>query len=450
MLLNFSVENWRSFRDQADFSMIASRERQHGSRVAQLAKHRTRVLPVAAIYGGNASGKTNLFHALNFVRNMVVQGTHPDDSIPVRAFRLDDSSPMRPSRFAIELLVGDVMYAFSFEATSEAILEERLTEITSTSEKTLYHRIGKEMRFGEPWRRDQFLQFAFRGTRGNQLFLTNSVSQDIEHFRPVYDWFKEQLILIAPDTRFRPFNRFIDEHDPLYAAMNELLPQLDTGIVRLGSEEVPFENLPFSDALKEELRKDAKAGEDALVGGASGDRYAITRAGEGLVAKKLCAYHAKPDGEEVWFDLRDESDGSRRILDLLPAFVGLTSQSHPQVCVVDEIDRSLHPILIMQMIENYLLSCSAATRSQLLLTTHNTYLMDQQLFRRDEMWLTERDADGASTLRSISEYKDVRFDKDIRKSYLLGHLGGIPHVALTGAPDAFGEAGKPGGRPDAH
>ena len=111
-----------------------------------------------------------------------------------------------------------------------------------------------------------------------------------------------------------------------------------------------------------------------------------------------------------------------------PPFSTFRTQTSPRVYVIDEIDRSLHPLLIRQLLEAYLGNCSTETRKQLLLTTHNVMLMDQQLLRRDEMWVAERDTSSASSLFSFSEYKDVRYDKDLRKSYLQGRLGGIPRI----------------------
>ena len=108
MIVSFSLENWMSFRNQVTFSMVASRERQHGGRVPKLGKYQTRVLPVAAIYGGNASGKTNFFKALSFAKALVVKGTQPDSLIPVEPFRLDAKVADQPSRFGFELLIDEV------------------------------------------------------------------------------------------------------------------------------------------------------------------------------------------------------------------------------------------------------------------------------------------------------------------------------------------------------
>ena len=128
--------------------------------------------------------------------------------------------------------------------------------------------------------------------------------------------------------------------------------------------------------------------------------------------------------------MRQESDGSQRVIDLLPTFLELSAAQSKKVYVIDEVDRSLHTLLIRRLLEDYLSKCSHNSRSQLLFTTHNVLLMDQDLLRRDEMWIAERNAEGISSLLSFSEYKDVRYDKDIRKSYLQGRLGGVPRILL--------------------
>jgi len=156
----------------------------------------------------------------------------------------------------------------------------------------------------------------------------------------------------------------------------------------------------------------------------------ITKKDGTLVAKKLVTYHAKSDGTEEKFEMRQESDGSKRLIDILPAFLDMSTGKTNKVYIVDELDRSLHTLLTRNLLELYLSTCSANSRAQLLFTTHDVLLMDQQLFRRDEMWVTERAADGVTNLQSFSEYKDVRADKNIRKSYLQGRLGGIPRILL--------------------
>lgn len=135
-------------------------------------------------------------------------------------------------------------------------------------------------------------------------------------------------------------------------------------------------------------------------------------------------------GNEVEFEMHHESDGSRRVIDLLPAFLDVSARDSQKVYFIDEIDRSLHTLLSQKLIGFFHASCSKNSRSQLIISTHDLLLMDQNIFRRDEMWVTERNTNGSSNLFSFSEYKELRNDKDLRKSYLQGRLGGIPKLLL--------------------
>lgn len=435
MIIRLSVENWMSFRDRASFDLVATRERQHRDRVPKLEKYKLGVLPVAAIYGANASGKTNLFKALSFAKFLVVNGTQPEGLIPIEPFRLDPSCSEKPSRFTFELLISETIYEFSFSLTRKAILEEKLTQITGSGEKVLYDRRNGSITFDSTLSKDPFVNFVFKGTRDNQLFLTNSVSQKVDTFRSVYDWFRDTLDLVAPDSRFEPFEQFLDEGHVLFAPMNDMLSQLDTGIVHLGGEEIPFENIPVPKQVQQKLQEEVKEGSTMrILNGPSNERFVVTRKNGRLLAMKLISYHPNMDGTESKFEMSQESDGSQRVIDLLPAFLMASAAKSRKVFVIDEVDRSLHTILTRRLLEMYLSSCSPESRAQMLFTTHDVLLMDQGLFRRDEMWVTERNAEGVSNLISFSEYKDVRYDKDIRKSYLQGRLGGVPRIIGASIP----------------
>jgi len=208
-----------------------------------------------------------------------------------------------------------------------------------------------------------------------------------------------------------------------------MLIQLDTGIIHLGGENISFENISFPDSLKTLIQEEVKEGMTIrIVSESTNDRFIISRKNGELVAQKLVTFHHKTDGSKTKFDINKESEGSQRVIDLLPIFLELSATSSTSVFVIDELDRSLHTLLTKQLLEAYLDNCSEKSCSQLLFTTHDVLLMDQNIFRRDEMWVTERDHCGISNLNSFSEYKDVRYDKDIRKSYLKGLLGGIPRI----------------------
>lgn len=431
MIISFSVENWRSFREQSTLSMVAGREKQHSDRLPDIPGYGMKLLPVAAIYGGNASGKTNFFKALNFAKHFIVTGTQPESMIQSEPFRLAPECNSLPSKFKFELLINDKCFEFSFAVTRQRVTEEKLVEILKTTEKPLYTRTNDTITFHSTLDKDQFLHFAFKGTRENQLFLTNATNQKVNNFRPVYNWFKHNLTLIAPDSRFAPFEQFLQEEHPLYNSMNSMLSMLDTGIESLGSEDLPFENIPFPDVIRADLQAELKEGMTVrLIAEPVNDRFLVTRQHGELKAKKLVSFHKDSKGQDVKFDMQNESDGTQRTIDLLPAFLDLSTESNDKVFIIDELDRSLHTLLTRRLLEAYLFTCGPECRSQLLFTTHDVLLMDQELLRRDEMWVAERDRTGSSTLISFSEYKDVRNDKDIRKSYLQGRLGGVPRILM--------------------
>lgn len=427
MLINFSLENWMSFRDKTEFTMVATREQQHGDRLTKLPKYRFRALPTAAIYGGNASGKTNFFKAINFAKNYITKGVLPDSSINIDPFLLDKDKKLSTS-FTFEILVDTDIYELQFSVTPTKVLEERLTKISSTSEKILYHRISDS---NEPNLHSSIkskrLEFVFEGTRDNQLFLTNSVFQKIDTFKPVFSWFAQTLELVAPDTRFGAFEHFITESSKLYETMNVILPNLDTGIHHLGGEDVSMESLALPEALKQKLIEDVKEG-GAIKINNDDEKIIITRLDNEIKVKKLYTYHRNNLGKSTRFEMRQESDGSKRIIDLLPAFLDLSSTKIPKVYIIDEIERNLHSVLVRQLLEVFLSNRTDKSRNQLMFTTHNLLLMDQSLLRRDEMWITERDTQGRSVLKSFSEFEDLRNDKDLLKDYIQGRMGGIPNI----------------------
>jgi len=432
MLISFTLQNWMSFRDETTFSMVASRERQHGDRVPALKKYRTRILPITAMYGGNASGKTNFFLALNFAKALVVNGTPLRKHIPVNPFRLNDQGIKQPSRFTFELLIDELIYEFSFAVTGSEVLEEKLVEITSTSEKVLYDRRDGKPHFYKSLAGDPVLKINFDGTQDNQLFLHNSVSQKIDRFLPIYNWFKDTLELVAPDSRFESFEMFSNENNSVYSAMEKILPELDTGIESLGVLEMPLKNAHLPEEFKNEIEDKIEEGMTgsivATIGSRTAERYHVTREDGNLIARKLATYHLAEGGSSEEFEISEESDGTQRLLDLIPAFIDLWDPTARKVYIIDEIDRSLHPVLIQKLLEEYLANCSRETRSQLLFTTHNTQLLNQQLLRRDEIWLSQRNSAGASILFCLYEFEDARHDSDIRKSYLQGRMGGIPNI----------------------
>ncbi len=433
MLLRFSVENWMSFRDEATLDMVATREEQHSSHVAAIQKYGFKVLPVAAIYGANASGKSNLVKALSFVQQFITNPPRPDSPIIFKPFLLNRDSSKRPTKFRIEFLIEETVYEYRFSITAEKVLEEELKRINATTEELLFRRAfgkGDFVLSGRIQEQDE-QNFAFRGTNDNQLYLTNSVSQKLLEFKPLFDWFKNGIKVILPESRYNNFSILTNEIHPLFSKMIDRLRGLDSGIALLRQVEFSPEII-FPRDLLDRASVSLKEGQSLFVGpDLAMDTASLHKRNGAVIARQLAPIHYGENGEEVPFNFSDESDGTRRLLDVLPAFLSLEERPNPPVFIIDELDRSLHSNLTRNLLEHFLDMRAESSQSQLVFTTHDTQLMTQDIFRRDELWVTERDQSGASKLVAFSEFKDVRKDKDIRKSYLQGRLGGIPKIRST-------------------
>ena len=427
MLISFSVENWMSFKEKATLSMVASREKQHKERVPEFPKYRAKILPVAAIYGGNASGKTNLVSAINFAKNFITSRNAMDDLILTKPFLLNSTNTTSPTLFSFEILIDEKLYTYQFSVTKNKVISEELLEILSNSKKSLYRRDNSKIEFQGKLKKDKRLKFIAEGTRNNELFLTNAVSQKIEDFRFIFDWFKNSLQTFGVFQKSK-FGFSIGD----YYEKNEfknLITQLDTGISNLEMEKLSSKDI-FDENMYKIILDWVNEGESI--------KWSASNQGEVVVAKKngileisrLITYHTDENGDEIKFSQFQESHGTQKIIDVLPAFLDLCDSNAKKTYIFDEIGLHLHSLLTKQLLSYYLSKCSPETRNQFIFTTHDVILMDQDLLRRDEIWVTERDQTGNSTLFSFSDYKDVRADKDIQKSYLQGRLGCIPRLLL--------------------
>ena len=431
MLVSFIAENWKSYRSRAELSLIASRERRHSNIVAKLPKHNLRLLPAAVIYGGNASGKSNLVQAMAFVQSLVVNGVRLGNSIPVEPYLLDNSFAEAPTFFSITLVACNTMYEFSFSATAKRIIEEKLILITKKRERTLYHRqLSSMIIVDSNLPNKERLDTVFEGTQDNQLFLTNSVFQKVNDFKPVYDWFANTLRIIFPNSQFQTFELLFDSNNPFYQQYERVLSELDTGIVKLGAEIVPFDTISFSSHDGRPVSLELSNGASLrVINPRNNERYIVSKNNDRIEIKKLVSFHNASNNNNCCFDIRQESDGTQRILDIIPCFINM-SMTNDKVFVIDELDRSLHSLLTRKLIEGYLRSCDHSKRTQLIFTTHDLLLMDRELLRLDEMWLTDRAPSGATSLISIYEFGDVDNIKNLRSIYLQGRLGGIPDIIL--------------------
>ena len=451
MLIHFTVENWRSYRDKTVLNFVANKEKQHSERVAESGKSKLRLLPCIAIYGGNASGKSNIVKALQFAKWMIVTGPAVNRSIPIETFRVDPQSRQKPVSFSFEIVVSDEkdkdnsdIFEYSFVLGRNKVQKEKLILVKSNSEVTLFERSLDEetgytytVDFDSSIQKDTVLRSVLVSTRDNQLFLTNAASQNVSKYNKhkflgVFSWFT-RLICITPDTV--QGISFVQQKDEIA----NYLRLCGTGVVGFGLENVDPQNIEIPPRILDRLTQEPSI---LNLPSASGRRFVCRRNDDGNIeVQKFVTYHSSDSGENIPFDTREESDGTLRVMDLLPRFIDASQPESEQVIVIDELDRSLHSLLLRGLLEGYLSSCNKNSRSQLIFTTHDLYQMDQNLFRRDEMWVTERKNDGSTELVPLSSFRNIRSDTVIRNLYLNGHVGGIPKISLTGSFSNTNEEG---------
>lgn len=429
MLLNFEISNWACFHRPTTFTMEAGGERDTEGRVAKIgAKSRPlKVLPLAAIYGNNASGKTQFISALAFLRDLVLE-EFKTGRLPLFPFLLDAEAAKSPTRFMIQFVVSETVYELEVLLTSTEILRETLSRYNTraTAKTPIYVREGQTVAKCT-WGGDAFCQYAATLTVDKtRLFLTLSAvlsSGKDSLIASVYGWFARSLVVITPDAHYIDVEEYCAE-GAIAKKTQDYLLHFDTGISRLESPVVPLTT--FHPDFIEDVRKTLKPGncQRRMVGK---DVFVFSFDEKGdLVAKRLAAMHGTTAGEEMSFPMAFESDGTRRMLDFIPAVARLSESNQEVVFIVDEIDRNLHHLVTRTLIKDFLEKCGAATRAQLIFTTHDLLLMDQNLCRRDEMWVTDKAPDGRSTLIDFSSYKGLRKDTKIRDVYLDGRLGGVP------------------------
>lgn len=416
MLIEFCVKNWESFRDEVVFQMNAGKERKHGDRVMYLKPYRMRVLPIAAVFGGNAAGKTNLVSAIKAMQTIVVRIPQPDDLVEVRPFLLDSTSSKKTTEFRIILLVDGRMYNYSFSATRLRILKEELYCVHPASEERIYHRDENGIYIDKDEYKDS-LQSVADSTRPNMLFLTNTFFQRRKELLGIYNWFKNTLVIIPP-------SQVLSRHaiDDMLEIDTDLLSRFDTGIVglkkRIRGRHPDVVVVNISHSSKEDKNSEGHNGKDML----KKTMYSFLPK-----ACEICTQHDKIDSKgTVSFTLSQESEGTVRLLHILPIWRQLMSPGDGKVVVMDEMNRSFHYLLAKKLIELYLESCGTNNRSQLIFTTHDLLLMDQSIFRRDEMWVVSK-CDEISSINSLQD-SGFRYDKDIRKGYIQGYFGGTPYL----------------------
>lgn len=439
MLLNFEVSNWMSYRDCAAFNTTGSLERQHMETLAKIPGFRSKkALPVVAVYGGNASGKTGLFKAIATLKEMVTRDPGVNGILPLEPFMLEDGSTLRPTTFDITFLAGRNVYRLVVEATIDGVSYESLEIVKEKSSIDIYERdAGKERVFD--FNKDYFadsahVDFVAKSTRNNQLFLGRAMADNVTELAEPFLWFASVLELVGVGSDAWAFATALEKREGFLEFASETLSRLDTGISKLEGQQVGMDALPPDADLRRHISELAPNEVVTIilnqVNGDYGFEMFTVHSVDGKPdIQKLSTVHVGPDGAEHKFSLGMESSGTQRLMVLLPMLFDLSgsgNQAGSKVYVVDELDRCLHTMLTRRLLEDFLETCGPDTRKQMLFTTHDLLLMDQSLMRRDEMYISQRDVSGCSELVGLSEFEGIRFDKDLIRSYLDGRFGGIP------------------------
>ncbi|WP_309738851.1 ATP/GTP-binding protein [Chamaesiphon sp. OTE_20_metabat_361] len=451
MLIQLTIENFLSFRDEVTFSMVGvSSDRQHADRLMEDAAGKGRpVLPIAAIYGANAAGKSNLIEALIFVQDLILEGTRSSQSIPVSTFKLGNYSKA-PSKFEFIFTHQDARYSYGFKLNREQILEEWLhvippgkkkevmyfERITSSEKKTSVN-YGSRLT-GRSKRRKQFLEFIAEGTRPNQLLLTEATERNVETLFPIVNWFAKVLNIIPAESIFANLDVFVVRKS-FTDFLSEFLMIAGTGIEKVDKITIDldfdrhFSRLPMAER-ESLIEKISELDENfAIVADDnSGKKYILVRSEDGSIKLVvLVTQHRHENGKLIDFAIDEESEGTQRLINLIPSLFLLQGDDE-HVIFIDELDRRLHPLLSRLFIKKAI-DCRGK-ENQLIFTTHDTNLLDLELLRRDEIWFVEKDRQGSSSIYSLAEFK-TRPDLKIEKGYLNGRFGAIP---FFGNPESLG------------
>ena len=451
MLIRFCVENFLSFKDEVEFSMVAGRSRKHPDHIVKVRD--LRLLKTGVIFGPNASGKTNLIKAMSFAQEFITKGTLKAGDLSLTPFLLDSESAAKPSEFLFEIQCGiGQCFQYYFSVDRQRVHKESLHEIHPDDARMIFERKtsadGKiNVEFGEihvlVTNDDDPTDFLPKSGDPHQLFLTQYKRLEVEleeqripFLAQIYDWFDHTLVPVFSDSiPTQGIGLGMMKDDDLERKLKEVIEVFDLGIDGFALQPLEFnaeKDLPeeFAKHIQKSIEQIPKDSDQRAIFGRYGnEQYLTVDAENNYSAFKLVTLHHVADEQlDVPFDLSAESDGTRRLLVLLPALFRLHSGQSDHVFVIDELDRSLHTHLTYNVLDQFLTS-SVKGRSQLIVTTHDTGLLDFDLLRRDEIWFIEKDRWSSSTLFSLEEFK-LPDNMNIEKGYLGGRFGAIPILSI--------------------
>jgi AAA15 family ATPase/GTPase len=431
MIVLFSVANFRSIYAEETFSLVADKHlsTSHQTHIIPIPDATAQVLKTSVLYGANGAGKSNLFKALRYLSMLVLKPRKKNSGTGREIFRFAENTSKQPSRFDLQFITQGKLYRFGCAVTDQHITEEWLVQIIAGREKIVYERITDENGKVTIEAKNIGKKLAALVTVGgpqNQTFLatiraTLDEADYGEEISAVLAWFEKSLTLIAPDESFRALGTQLTNDSAFREFAGAFLRASATGVeaIKAQKQEISEEELGrlLPESLVSRLVDDDEEGK-ALVQFGKDKELLIERDKNHYYRLTIQTEHHKE--KSINLDLSEESDGTRRLLNLIPALY----HNNNAVYFIDEIDRSMHPMLVWKFLEFFLKS---DTQHQIIVTTHESHLLDLNLLRRDEIWFAEKGTNGATHLYSLSDFKP-RKDLDIRKHYLQGRFSAIPFL----------------------
>lgn len=417
MLLELRVENYRSIAEEQRLLLTAKRDDSLPENVLSIAADaKFDLLKSAVIYGANGAGKSNLIRAAELIRHLVVHSAtdyQADEPLPLEPFRLDPGLHAAPSTFEISFIHDGTRYQYGLKVDRQRIHGEWLFAYPEGRPQKWFLRDGQSWTFG-PALRGEKKRIADL-TRNNALFVSVAASFNHQQISRIFRWFDRQFQILAPNRLAPTGMSRVENVDSLTARrarqdidfktkIARLLSEADTGIhdldieiKRLGETDFPSD---FPPRVKEALMSSE--------------------------LNRVKTLHRTRDGrQDVWFNLHDESDGTRNLFELAAPW--LDSIDSGCTVLVDDVFSNVHPLLTRQLLSSFHRLQSAEHPAQVILTTHDTTLLDPTLLRRDQIWFVEKDRGGASRVYSLLDYSP-RKDEAFARGYLSGRYGAIPFL----------------------
>ena len=427
MLIQFSVANCLSFNEKTTLEFFASKDRNLKEQLwMSESRYIPNILKAAFIFGPNAGGKSNLIKAFHYAKSIVLGEPNPLRNRTIY-FKLCPDCAQKPIFFEFEMLIKRKIYRYGFEIKEGVISREWLWNINSTGEHKVYERTFDKLQknkigYGDNYKvlqQDEYFNFVLKGTPENKLFLTETINRNIELFRDVFEWFKK-IVIIYPHSKLQSFNVLIN-NEFLLQEYRKLMKLCDLGIDDINIEKIEADEVlnKLPSAVRDNLRMDLP-GNITLK---TDERYSMNFKNGIQEAYRILISHKIPATEtKVEFKINEESDGTNRIFDLIPVLQLLQEDA---IVLVDELDRSLHPLVSRAFIKA-LFAANKQHQGQFIVTTHDATLLDVKLLRRDLIWFIRKNYKMESTLYSLQEFEQVRNDKALQKAYLAGLYGAIP------------------------